>query len=669
MLSLQQTNLASLLLLLTLSLTSAQITLYTGGTQTTAVADATSSASAPEGTYTGLAAYDPTVLTPPPAPETPVTSFSLSVPANSQAVFDAGLQLSIGQKGNFLGFSVELSVANTIMGSSATNLKVPFLNYMANIQNRAGVGALIRVGGNSQEGSTIFVEELPDGGILNKIKVSDNPTETPIINYSVDLFYLMRNITSLVGVDWYFGLAFNQSDVESPTGNVPIAATWAQEILGENLLGLSVGNEPDLYVDHNKRQAGWGLSNYVTEYDNMKQSILSDGQLTNQAAFLGPSTCCDVVGFELDDVINAGWLTQNVDNLAAVTVQHYPTNNCKINGNVINAQDIFANFLNHSSAVAQVSPYLGNSVTVQNAGKELVMLETNTASCGGFPGLSDSFGAAMWLTDYAFQMAWGNFSAALVHVGGQNVYYNPFTPPPSASDSSKQWTTGSIYYSSLVVAEAFGRSNASRIVDITPSTDTDANSIYHPAYAIYENDAVSRVALFNFIDDNTGGNDLTVNVPANGASTVNVRYFRATSVSEQYEITWANQTLGTSFASDGRLYGDLVTVQVTCNDGNCPISVPAPSIALVFMTEDALTASSPEADATTTYATSVIGSGSATVDTGALETSNGQNHQGSANGRTSKGGSDSSAMSRMDMRTGLLGSVVAGAGALLALLL
>lgn len=33
---------------------------------------------------------------------------------------------------------------------------------------------------------------------------------------------------------------------------------------------------------------------------------------------------------------------------------------------------------------------------VQNAGKELVMLETNTASCGGFAGLSDSFGAALW---------------------------------------------------------------------------------------------------------------------------------------------------------------------------------------------------------------------------------------------------------------------------------
>jgi hypothetical protein len=28
------------------------------------------------------------------------------------------------------------------------------------------------------------------------------------------------------------------------------------------------------------------------------------------------------------------------------------------------------------------------------------------------------------MTDYALQMAYGNFSTALMHVGGQNVYYN-----------------------------------------------------------------------------------------------------------------------------------------------------------------------------------------------------------------------------------------------------
>ena len=58
------------------------------------------------------------------------------------------------------------------------------------------------------------------------------------------------------------------------------------------------------------------------------------------------------------------------------------------------------------------------------------MFETNSASCGGFPGISDSFGAALWGLDYGMQMAYSNFSGALFHVGGQNVFYNPFTRMP-----------------------------------------------------------------------------------------------------------------------------------------------------------------------------------------------------------------------------------------------
>ncbi|AFR98329.1 hypothetical protein C343_06306 [Cryptococcus neoformans C23] len=626
-----------------------EVTLYTDTAPTT-----TSSLAAGQ-TYTGLPAYDPTRLTPPAPPSPAVTSLSLSIPSDGAGVASEGLSLSIPQKGNFLGFSIELSVATSLLGSSSGNLKVPFLNFMANIQNRAGAGPIIRVGGNSQEGSTIFVDGLEGGVAMEKIKVSSGVTDTPLINYSPELFYIMSNITSLVGAEWYFGLAFNESDVDSPTGNIPIAAHWAQEILGDSLLGLSVGNEPDLYVNHNHRSTGWGVSDFVTEYDDVVKSIVSNGSLLNNNAFIGPSLCCNVPGFEFSDLINAGWLEENVDRLSAVTVQHYPTNNCKVNGKVIEPQDIFSDFLNHTSAQALVGEYLADSVTVQNAGKELVMLETNTASCGGFAGLSDSFGAAMWLTDFALQMAYANFSTALMHVGGQNVYYNPFTPPPSKLSKTLQWTPGSVYYPTLVISEAFGKSNASRVVDLTPLPEYDANSIYHPVYAIYENDVVARMVLFNFIDDSTRGSDLdvTINIQNQSPTQVQVRYLQADSVSEQYDIYWANQTLGQSFASDGRLYGDLETITITCDEGVCIVPVPAPSVALVYLSDAALEESNVSEYATLTYPTSIIGSGSATVDVESLSTSNGK--EGSGRGSTSKGVAKSSAGRRVEWMGGLLG--------------
>lgn len=166
------------------------------------------------------------------------------------------------------------------------------------------------------------------------------------------------------------------------------------------------------------------MNNYVSEFETMRNDVVRNAPLANQAALVGPSVCCLKDGFQLEDVLNTGWLDQNIDYLAAVTVQHYPNNNCQIGGNVRDSQTIFPDFLNHTSAQALTSIYLDGSAKAMAAGKEMVMLEFNSASCGGFPGLSDSFGAALWLTDWALQLAWGNFSSALMHVGGQNVYYN-----------------------------------------------------------------------------------------------------------------------------------------------------------------------------------------------------------------------------------------------------
>ena len=142
----------------------ASVTIYSG------VQTATKSTAAPGASYTGLGAYDPTTLTPPPPPNPAITGVSLNVPNSPAAAMSSNFSVSIPQRGNFLGFSIELSVADVIMGKSGEQLKPQFLNYMANVQARAGQGPVIRVGGNTQEDSTIFADGLPNGTELVKIK-------------------------------------------------------------------------------------------------------------------------------------------------------------------------------------------------------------------------------------------------------------------------------------------------------------------------------------------------------------------------------------------------------------------------------------------------------------------------------------------------------------------
>ena len=82
----------------------------------------------------------------------------------------------------------------------------------------------------------------------------------------------MANISNLVSAEWFFGLSFNQTAAENMTGNVPIAAQWAQQILGSNLRGLAIGNEPDLCVFkamgrlHSER--GLPIAMWITKKEN-----------------------------------------------------------------------------------------------------------------------------------------------------------------------------------------------------------------------------------------------------------------------------------------------------------------------------------------------------------------------------------------------------------------
>ena len=68
-------------------------------------------------------------------------------------------------------------------------------------------------------------------------------TETPALLYTPEILYLLSNISALLPVKWYLGVPLNDT-----TDLRLEIAEYGQRILGDNLLGLQVGNEPDLYA-------------------------------------------------------------------------------------------------------------------------------------------------------------------------------------------------------------------------------------------------------------------------------------------------------------------------------------------------------------------------------------------------------------------------------------
>ena len=103
------------------------------------------------------------------------------------------------------------------------------------------------------------------------------------------------------------------------------------------------------------------------------------------------------------------------------------------------------------------------------------------------------------------------------------IFSSSFSAPPVNQSSFHQWTVGAVYYSAIVLAEAFGKTNTSQIIDL----QANGNNGLTPAYAIYEQGALSKVALINFMDDNqTGTNDLqvTIQVSSGAPQSVEVKY-------------------------------------------------------------------------------------------------------------------------------------------------
>ncbi|KAG2361075.1 glycoside hydrolase family 79 protein [Suillus spraguei] len=572
------------------------------------------------------------VLTPPPVPPGLTTQFGIQLSSSSAAVQG----LSIPQKGSFMGFSIEFTIIDQIFGVNAQHIFAGSLFKPHGLLRKRAGEVHIRVGGDTQE-TAVLVDSLPGGVMVHA--TADNVTATPTLLYTAEVFYTMANISALVNTKWFLGIPFND------TNNLRLGIAKVGEAALNDpgyLLGFQVGNKPDLYAAHGVRPSTYSPSDYFSEFGVVVDAINNDGNIPVKNNLVAPS----ITGrWTPESVWNTSLVQTYSSSLGALAVEHYPTNNCYAGiGSSVIPQDVFQNFLNHTSGINIIAPYLNSTSYAQANGMPFIMMETNTASCGGLPGISDTFGATLWALDYGLQMAYSNFTGAMMHVGGQDVYYNPFTPPPRNQSLYYQWTVGSIFYSVIVITEAFGPSGNAQIIDLQANT----NNMFTPAYAIYENGAPVRLVLLNYVSDPSRASDYTATISIGGSAIgqdnatpaqIQVKYLVAPSVSEKHNITWAGQTFGGTFQSDGRLIGSESVQTIECDQSSntCQVTVPAPGIALVFLSSSAYTESGnpPTQTFSTTMVTNTVET--AMISLSVLATSNGMSGASRKLGSTSKG--------------------------------
>jgi hypothetical protein len=94
--------------------------------------------------------------------------------------------------------------------------------------------------------------------------------------------------------------------------------------LGDKLLGLQLGNEPDLYHINEIRGPDYSEAQYTQDWGVVLDSYKSNPAITNSKMFVAPSVCCGGegnIGWTPEQVFDTGFLDLYADNLAYISVE------------------------------------------------------------------------------------------------------------------------------------------------------------------------------------------------------------------------------------------------------------------------------------------------------------------------------------------------------------
>ncbi|KAH8914050.1 glycoside hydrolase family 79 protein [Atractiella rhizophila] len=394
-----------------------------------------------------------------------VGQISISVPASPPAG-NTSHQLP----SHYLGLSIEFASLVDFSGppGQPNGYTKTCLDALRNVGGRP---LHFRIGGNTQDRSTFLEDQSTP--IINNFPYfgADQPTN---LTFGPGYFESLHQIAS--GDPVVFGLRLHNASADEQA----VVASRALAAIPE-LTAFSIGNEPDLFSNP-------GFAN-VTDYESTVQSFYrtvaaSIESQMKPAVFQAGDTCCKSAFFP-EEQIAAGLKNTSEYVIEAVGQHHYFMSACTpASASQINLEKL----MNHQNTVAYLDTLKPDIAAIENAGLTYVQSETNSISCQGTSGASDSFGAALWTLDYALQLATRGAQWVDFHVG-TNYRYAPFQPVQV--NQTGPFTKPN--YSALLALQAFlGSADAAVQVSEVASQDP-----YLAAYVAYEAAVPKRVALIN----------------------------------------------------------------------------------------------------------------------------------------------------------------------------
>jgi hypothetical protein len=391
----------------------------------------------------------PAATNPQPTPTGPTTQASLTVTATASG--------SIGPA--FAGLSYEKS-------SLTERLFTPSNTDLISLFKRLGTSVL-RIGGNSVD-RNVWTPNGP-GQTAGQIAPSDVA--------SVAAFVKATGWQCLYGIN----LGGSATGATNPALAAAEVAN-AYEQFGSSLLGIEIGNEPDLYGNSGSYYAGnWSLSEFLTLWGQYRTAILAT---TPSVAITGPADAGNVSAWTIP-------FGQTVTrNEIALLTQHYYQ----------------ANGQSSTSTAAYLITPDSNLVTelaslntgAQGIGVPYRMSECNSFYNGGADGVSDSYASSLWVIDYLFNCARGGASGVNFHGGGNGNGYTPIADSDGTVVEARPEYYGILFFTLAGQGTLY-------------TTQLSVGSLNVTAYAVQTSSGSLNLVVVN--KDSTNNLQLTTQLP------------------------------------------------------------------------------------------------------------------------------------------------------------
>ena len=356
--------------------------------------------------------------------------------AQSASSHEPALSVSIGSQpgptipADFLGLSLETPAVHLPAIESTSP-------ELANLLSGLGRGVL-RVSGDSVD----HTQWLPAPG---------TPAPWAITTVSPADLHHLASLMSATGWRLLLGLDLGHPD----PATLAEEAGAASSILGPSLAGLAIGNEPDLYTmppaepfrsvlgSQPLRPSGWGFSAYQGELAKVRGALAAAGV---SAPLVGPESA------------TGNWLQAYAategSSVTALSTHLYPLDRCRSERLLPHGPSI-AQLLSGAVQQSETRRIRELATTAASHALPLHIDELGSVACGGQPGTSDTFAAALWALDAALLaaregVAAVNFTSGLGSCQAGGTLLSPwYSPLCTLADG--QLTARPEYYALLLL--------------------------------------------------------------------------------------------------------------------------------------------------------------------------------------------------------------------------